>query len=200
MKPDAIRLVLDLETSSQNRHRCGIVEIAAAWVHHHDPLKEAFQMKCRPRRGAEIDADAIDYNGSGSWITDTTVKTEKAAVAELAWWIHSTMPEEARGLDLTKGQGLIMVGWNIGVFDWVILQKAWPDHPLRGSFPFSFRTLDLHSMAVSDMERRGIHVPITGLTSELVCEVYGIEPEPKPHRAINGVRFESQLYQKLMQP
>lgn len=193
-----ITLLADFETSAQHRHSCGIVEIAAAWVGCADPLAECFQIQCRPRPGSLIDPDSIAFNGSAEWINSPWIPHDDVAVARFAQWIYETCPLALKSLDLNKGQGILLAGWNVAVFDWIILERIWKDS-CTAIWPFSFRTLDLHAMAVMDMTRRGIHVPDSGLTSALVCEVYGITPEPKPHRAMGGVRFESELYAKLME-
>jgi hypothetical protein len=190
-----MRLIVDIETTSQDRHNAGIVEIAAAWTHHADPFSEAFQIRCRPREDCVIDPDAIAYNGC-DWLRAPWAPTESEAITSFARWIYETAPPEVTSLDFSKGQGILMTGWNLAVFDWLILERSWSAF-CPAVWPFSFRTLDLHAMAFADMTKRGLHVPVTGLTSSLVCEVYNIPPEPKPHRAMGGVTFETHLYNVL---
>ena len=189
------RLIVDLETSAQDRHHCGIVQIGAAWIGAKDPFNECFTVDCKPRPGSAIDPDSIAFNGSARWINEKWTLYDDAAVTHFARWIYESNPY-INTLDLDKGQGIIMVGWNIGVFDWLILERVWK-LACPAVWPFSFRSIDLHAVACADMHARGIHVPETGLTSSLVCEVYNIPAEPKPHTALGGVAFESALYDKL---
>jgi hypothetical protein len=193
-------LLLDAETTTQDRHNASIVELAASWMDGpQDLLSECFQMSCRPREGAAIDPESILYNGSQDWINAGWMPREAFLIHTFSAWIRATRPE-VQGLNHSRGEGIIMAGWNVAVFDWIILQNAWHLAAISDPFPFSFRTVDLHALAFADLTRRNIHIPTTGLTSALVCEIYGVQPEPKPHRAMGGVRFESELYNKLMCP
>lgn len=183
-----LALLFDLETTSPNRHKAGIVELAATWYPAHaDPLEEVFIGRCRPYEGAPIDPGAIAVNGC-DWLNDPAVPTEAEAVLALARWIAATSG---------GAREIMMMGWNVGIFDWLVLERAWKDAG-AGPWPFSFRTIDLHSIAVAELTRRGIHVPSEGIKSKLCCEAFGIEPEPKPHRAIGGIAFEAALANTLL--
>lgn len=185
-----LSLLIDEETTSPDRHRAGIVEIAATWYPAHtDPLSEVFTMKCRPYPGAPIDPDSIRINGC-DWLEDPTVASEAETVIALARWIAATSG---------GAKEIMMMGWNVAVFDWLVLERAWIMAE-AGPWPFSFRTLDLHAVAVADLTRRGIHVPSEGIKSRLCCEAYGLPPEPMPHRAMGGIKFEGALADILLKP
>lgn len=183
-------LIVDIETTTADRHTAGIVEIGACWyADHDDPLHDAFSVECLPYVGAPIDPKSLEINGC-NWLHSPGHPTEAEALLNFAMFI-----------DRSSGgaREIMMMGWNVAIFDWLVLERAWKHH-LTTPFPFSFRTMDLHSMAVADLTKRGIHVPAEGIKSRLCCEAYGLEPEDKPHRAMGGVAFEYALAKLLLEP
>lgn len=189
-------LVVDLETTSDNRLAAGIVEIGAIWLHPAYGAREGmwFEMKCRPREDSEVDPAAISVNGC-DWLEDPTVAPESEAVERFVEWIARSL----HMAELSPGS-LIMAGMNVGVFDWIILRGAWTAARSPASpFPFSFRTLDLHAVALIEALRNGIDdIPSSGMKSSSILDMCGLPAEPKPHRALCGALLEHRALWELL--
>lgn len=184
-------LIVDIETTSADRHTAGIVEIGAAWyADHDDPLHNAFSIECRPYDGAPVDPVSLAINGC-NWLHSPGHPPEHLAIGAFADWIAHTSD---------GAREIMMIGWNVAIFDWLVLQRAWAQHLSAELFPFSFRTMDLHAIAAADLIKRGIHVPAEGIKSRLCCEAFGLEAEAEPHRAMGGVAFEYALAKLLLEP
>lgn len=186
-------LVVDIETTSADRERAGIVEIGAIWLHPAYGPRHGlwFEIKCRPFEGAPIDPEAIAVNGF-DWLADPTVASEREAVEKFGDWIAGSlnMPELRRA-------SLIMAGQNIGAFDWPILRAAFAR--AEEVFPFSFRTYDLHALALQEALKGGMDdVACDGLKSRLITEMLGLPEEPKPHRALCGALLEHRALWELL--
>lgn len=188
-------LVVDIETTSANRFHAGIVEIGAIWLHpaYGRSRGMCFEMKCRPRPDAEIDPDAIAVNGC-DWLLDPTVASESEAIERFADWIADSLHMEA-----LKENALIMAGMNVGVFDWLILKIAF--HLANIVFPFSFRTIDLHSIAMREAMAAGIDdIGGDGMSAGAIFEMLALPAEPKPHRALCGALLEHRALWDLLGP
>jgi DNA polymerase III epsilon subunit-like protein len=92
---------------------------------------------------------------------------------------------------------LILAGMNPN-FDLRFLRAAWKKSPFQ--FPFAHRTLDMHSLALARLvsERGAVTESVFGLKTDAIYEMLEMEPEPKPHSAINGVRMERLAFLKLL--
>lgn len=188
-------LVVDLETTSANRLNAGIVEIGAIWLHPAYGARHGlwFEMKCRPRDGVQIDAEALAVNGC-DWLNDPTVASEREALERFNDWIASSL-HSAHG-EIAK-DSVIMAGQNVGQFDWMILQLACA--AAGELFAFPFRVMDLHSIAFYDALRNGIDdLAPRGMTSGEIMEFCGLPREPKPHRALCGALLEHRALWELL--
>jgi|GEM_PF-2610553 len=181
-------LVFDIETTSDDREKAGIVEIAALWL---DPSLAGngsigFEIKCRPRPKSYWQPRAFEINGC-DWQLDESYPTEAEAVESLLTWL--------------AGRPALLAGMNPS-FDQHIFKNAClaaaSDRHEASKDPFSFRTVDVHSLAVADLVKRGIAIPAEGIKSRLICEAYEIAEEPKPHRAMNGAAWECKLLRRLL--
>jgi len=186
-------LVLDLETTTDDREKAGIIEFGAICFHEPEASAMAFELKCRPYPGAPISPGAIEVNGC-DWLEDESLASEAFAVFVFDQWLQ-------RAYAGVPGK-IMIAGMNPG-FDWHILKNAWARAREFGDwrvrpFPFTHRTLDLHSLAVASAVSRGIHVPAGGFTSKQICTLFGYPPEAAPHRALTGALWEWRLLQGLL--
>lgn len=67
----------------------------------------------------------------------------------------------------------------------------------------SRRLIDMHSLAFAALLRTGLPLPVdadgrSSLASDRIMELVGIPPEPKPHIAINGARWEAEAFGRLI--
>lgn len=75
----------------------------------------------------------------------------------------------------------ILAGHNIGHFDILFLEHY--AQAFTWLFPFSYRTVDLHSLAFLVFGKSMKHSDI--------CRELGLPPEHKPHHALTGARSEA---------
>jgi DNA polymerase III epsilon subunit-like protein len=73
-------------------------------------------------------------------------------------------------------------------FDLEFLSRAFYECNLR--HPFGFRTIDMHSLAYAKFGE--------SMSSDQIYEKLGLEPEPKPHNALNGAMCEARAFRRLM--
>lgn len=187
-------LVVDIETTSSDRFHAGIVEIGAIWLHPAYGTRHGqwFEMKCRPRPGVPIEAGALAVNGC-DWLEDPTVASEREAIETFGDWIAASLNAQDLQPDM-----LMMAGMNIGVFDWIILHLAFD--AAGETFPFSFRTYDLHSQAMREALSGGIDdLSRWGMPSGAIMEMLGLPEEPKPHRALCGALLEHRALWELLE-
>lgn len=186
-------LVVDIETTSPDRLRAGIVEIGAIWLHSGYGARYGlhFEIKCRPYPGAPVEDGALQVNGC-DWLEDPTVASEREAIERFHDWIAGSL-----GVDELQPDSVIMAGMNIGVFDWLILGAA--SERAEDTFPFSYRTVDLHGLAMIEAYRLGPEsIGSKGLTSGQIQELLSLPKEPKPHRALCGALLEHRAISEIL--
>lgn len=186
-------LVVDVETTTSDRLNAGLVEIGAIWLHpaYGRARGVSFEMKCRPRVGAAIEQGALQVNGC-DWLEDETKPHESRACAAFADWIADSLH-----LEELRPDSVIMAGMNVGVFDWLILQRAFAAAGLV--FPFSFRTYDLHALALQEAISRGVDdISSAGLKSADIQRFLKLPIEPRPHRALCGALIEHDAFWHLL--
>jgi DNA polymerase III epsilon subunit-like protein len=175
-------LVVDVETSGLDPHLNGLVEIGALWITG-PRVGEEFDLACRPRPGAVIDGKAIEVNGC-NWLGNTGVLTEGQAITEFCSWV---------------GEGKVLLAGMNPYCDLSFLRAAHRQLPYpRCTFPFSHRTLDMHTLAIAYAAARGEQIPATGYHTDAILELLGLPPEPRPHRAICGARCEAEAFRILL--
>lgn len=179
-------LVVDLETTTANRLKAGIVEIGAIWLHEHHGKRRGlyFESKCRPREGVQIDPEALAVNGC-DWLHDPTVPSEREALELFCDWIAASL-----GTPEMNPDSVIIAGQNIGQFDWIIIQLAIA--AAGDVMPFPFRVYDLHSVALHEaLKFEFTDLAPRGMTSgEIMQNMCGLRKEPKPHSALCGALLE----------
>lgn len=81
-------------------------------------------------------------------------------------------------------------GWVKGRGECIACRGEGTQHRAYPSFPFSYRTVDLHTLAFAAFGE--------SLSSSAICEKLGIPPEPKPHNALRGARAEYACFKALL--
>lgn len=177
-------IVLDVETTGTDPQKHSLVSIGA--LDFKNP-KERFYEECRIWDGAHIDPVALQVNGmSEESIRDSLKQSEADLVFNFLKWADSR-------------ESMLIFGHNVD-FD-VSFVKA---SASRGGLlaPLSKRIIDLHSVCLAHMLKRGIEIPIknrkSDLDSDKVMEYVGIPTEPKPHIGINGAIWEAEAFSRLI--
>ncbi len=177
-------IVLDIETTGTDPQLHSIVELGAIDF---DNPRNYFNKRCSIWEGAEIDFKALEINGlSLEQIHDKSILTQRELISEFMLWI-------AQIEDKT------IAGQNVD-FDINFINES----ALRCGLNFSVgkRKVDQHSIVYAHMLKRNIRPPLKDgfsfVNSDFIMSYVGLPSEPKPHRAINGARFEAEALSRLL--
>lgn len=177
-------IIADIEASGLDPRKHSILSIGAIELEH--PERQ-FYGECRIWDGAKIMDDAIEVNGfSKENCVDTRKQTVEELMQSFLAWVEESEDKTLGGQNpsfdrdfLNDSFGRSHIGWH-----------------------FSYRTLDLHSMAYLDMIKRGFVIPHKNkraeITSDDIFSYVGIPTEPKPHNALNGALYEAEAFSRIM--
>ena len=178
-------VVVDVETTGTEPQRPSMIEIAAvAWN------GSVFPPTFRPRPGCEIDLRACEVNGHWPRDLDRLSGSYYDAIERFLEWCRSL-----EGI-LAKPGSLMLAGWSVD-FDRDFLEHALT-HDLASADrpPWQHRVYDAHTLSVAYLRTIGHQVP-DRLYSHEACALLGVDPEPQPHRAANGVRMTCSLFARI---
>jgi len=177
-------IVLDIETTGTDPKRHSIVEVGAIDF---DCPDNYFNKRCRIWTGAEIVPGAMEINGlTLEEIQDIKLPTQKELISLFIAWMD-------------KIEDRTVAGQNVD-FDINFLNES----SARCGFNFRLgkRKVDQHSIVYAHYLKRNIIPPLkdgsSDLKSDLIMNYVGLPPEPKPHRAINGARYEAEALSRLI--
>lgn len=138
---------------------------------------EEFYVECHVPDGKLIDAGALAVNGfTIEQLKDFSKPSPFQAYLRFVKW--------------TENRDRVLGGHNVGHFDILFLEEIHKDIVGAGKFPFSFRTVDLHSIAFAKFKE--------SLTHAQICVKLGLTPEPKPHNALEGAKSEYHALRALI--
>ena len=177
-------IVVDTETTGLDPKRHSIIEIGA--IDFNNP-KNYFNGECQLWIGAEVDLTALELNGfTLTEIQDKKILTQEELISNFKIW---TDPIEDRTI----------AGQNVD-FDISFLIES--TRRIGQNFNWGERKIDQHSIAYAHYLKRTIKPPLKGgisnLDSDTIMNYAGLPPEPKPHRALNGARYETEALSKLI--
>ena len=177
-------IVLDIETTGLDPRRHSIIEVGAIDF---DCPGNCFNERCQIWDGAEIDLKALEINGlTLDEIQDQTSFTEKELISRFRIWTDQI-------------EDKTIAGQNVD-FDINFLNKSSTRCGLNLSL--GKRKVDQHSIVYAHFLKRNIRLPLidgfSDLNSDMIMNYVGLPPEPKPHRAINGARFEAEALSRLI--
>lgn len=169
---------VDVETTGLDPHKNSIVAIGAVDI---EVPERTFYIECRAWEGAEIEDGALKVNGFTREQIEAQEKTEAWAIENFFSWLTQ------------DGDTPIMVAHNAG-FDKSFVAGA----ALRAGCknPFSFRTIDIHSIVYMHLLRSGNDIP-TRLSLNECLQSFGLEKEPDPHNALTGAKCNQVLFKKV---
>jgi DNA polymerase III epsilon subunit-like protein len=177
-------IVADIEATGIDFHKHSILSIGAVDFEH--PERQ-FYGECRMWDGASIMSDALEVNGfTREECTDSKKHSLKELMENFLHWVEQcedkTLAGHSTSFDrdfLNNSFARASIGWH-----------------------FSYRTLDLHSMAYMDMTKRGISIQRknarTDISSDYIFKYVGIPEEPKPHHGLNGAKYEAEAFSRLL--
>lgn len=178
-------LVVDIETTSTNPYKGGIIEIGAIDF---DDSSRTFHSYIQVPQSADISPGALEVNGAlMEEIFDPNRPYEGDVIREFLFWLRAS-----------KGD-LTIAGIN-PTFDRDFLDKAFQRHEYFS--PLTYRVVDLHSMVYEAYRRHGWTIPrndqgASTLSSDWIMAYCGLPPEPKPHRAMTGAWYETEALHRI---
>jgi DNA polymerase III epsilon subunit-like protein len=177
-------IILDIETTGTDPRRHSIVEVGAVDF---DYPGNYFNERCSIWEGAEIDFKALEINGlTLKEIQDQTIYTQKELLSAFMIWMEQT-------------EDKTIAGQNVD-FDINFLNESLARCGLN--FSPGKRKVDQHSIVYAHFLKRNIRPPLkdgfSDLNSDFIMSYAGLPSEPKPHRAINGARFEAEALSRLI--
>jgi DNA polymerase III epsilon subunit-like protein len=177
-------IVLDIETTGLDPRLHSIVEVGAIDF---DRPGNVFNARCQIWEGAEIDLKALEINGlTLKDIQDKTIFTQIDLVSGFMNWIENI-------------EDKTIAGQNVD-FDIDFLNESSARCGLN--FRVGKRKVDQHSIVYAHLLKRKIKPQLkdgfSDLNSDFIMKYVGLPSEPKPHRAINGARFEAEALSRLI--
>ena len=177
-------IIADIEASGLDFRKNSIVSIGA--VDFEDP-KRQFYAEPQIWDGAECNLESLAVNGfTEEECNDPTKRSLTKVMYDFLAWLE---PIQERTL----------VGQNPS-FDRDFLNDSFGRSSI--SWHFSFRSLDLHTVAYIDHIKRGIKIPTennrTALNLEAIAVYVGIPEEPKPHNALTGAKIEAEVLSRIL--
>lgn len=180
-------LVLDVEASGTEPWKHSIVSVGALDLAN---PSYRFYEECRVWDGAHIMEGALAVNGfTRGEITDQ----KKMSEADLT---HAFLAWSEKLDDLT------LAAQNVS-FDRDFLRYA-AERAGHTNWPFSYRTLDVHSLAYAHMIGRGVRPPFdkikrhSALDLDQILNYCGIPQEPTPHNALTGALSHAEVISRML--
>jgi DNA polymerase III epsilon subunit-like protein len=177
-------IVLDIETTGLDPRRHSIIEVGAIDF---DRPGNYFNERCQIWDGAEVDLKSLDINGfTLDEIYDQTILTQKELISRFMTWTDQI-------------EDKTIAGQNVD-FDINFLNESSARCGLN--FTLGTRKVDQHSIVYAHFLKRNLRPPLkdgySDLNSDFIMKYVGLPAEPKPHRAINGARFEAEALSRLI--
>jgi len=177
-------ILLDIETTGTDPRRHSIVEVGAIDF---DCPGNYFNERCQIWTGAEIDFKALKINGlTPDEIQDKSTLTQKELISKFMSWID-------------RIEDKTIAGQNVD-FDISFINESSARCGLN--FRLGKRKVDQHSIVYAHFLKRNVKPQLkdgfSDLNSDFIMNYAGLPPEPKPHRAINGARFEAEALSRLI--
>lgn len=177
-------IVADMEASGLDYNRHSILSIGA--VDFSNPERQ-FYGECRMWDGASIMTDALAVNGfTPEECTDPAKQSLQELMQSFLHWTEQCSDKTLAGQNVSCDRDFINNSFSRSHISW----------------HFSYRTLDLHSMAVMDMIKRGIELPKKNdrieLSLDAILGYVGLPPEPKPHHGLTGAKLEAEAFSRIL--
>lgn len=172
--------IIDVETTGLDAQHHEMIEIGCVVFDSRTFAIEGYlEAKIIPERIEDAHAAAMKVNGYNEeeWSDAASLQHVMEQLANLL----ATVPD-------------VMFCAHNMIFDWAFIEEAQRKTDII--LPFGRHKIDLLTLAWS----RVPHEKVRSWSLKTICTYLGIPPEPKMHRAMQGVLAEYAVYTKLMQP
>lgn len=171
---------VDVETTGIFPKENSILSIGAVDMANPD---NRFYGECRAWEGAVIEPSALSVNGFSEFsATNPEKKSEADLIVEFVEWVKATEKDP------------IMCGMNVA-FDRDFIRCACERAGIKT--PFSYRTVDVHSVAWFYISKLGSRPP-RALSLNKVLEMIGAGREPEPHNALTGAMSSAECISRML--
>lgn len=182
-----IMLVVDVEASGTDCKKHSIVSVGALDLS--NPTNRFYE-ECRVWDGAHIMDEALAVNGfTKEQVLDAKKQSEAELVQAFLQW--------SEGLEERT-----LAAQNVS-FDRDFL-KAAAERAGHTNWPFSYRSIDVHSICYMHMLQRGLQPPTdkvkrhSALDLDQALVYCGIPSEPVPHNALTGALSHAEVISRLL--
>lgn len=177
-------IVADIEASGLDHHKHSLLSIGA--VDLKNPERQ-FYGECRMWDGATTMLDSLAVNG---FTEEECLDPKKHSLEELMQsflhWVEQCEDKTLAGQNVSFDRDFLNSSFSRAHIGW----------------HFSYRTLDLHTMAYMDMTKRGLVVPTKNdraeLSSDAIFAYVGLPAEPKPHHGLTGAKLEAEAFSRIL--
>jgi DNA polymerase III epsilon subunit-like protein len=180
-------LIVDVEGSGTEPWKHSIVSVGALDLSN---PSDRFYEECRVWDGAHIMDEALAVNGfTREQITDPKKQSEADLTHAFLRWSE-------------KIEDRTLAAQNVS-YDRDFLKYA-AERAGHTVWPFSYRTLDIHSLAYMHMIDRGLQPPFdkvkrhSALNLDAILNYCGIPQEPSPHNALTGALCHAEVIARLL--
>lgn len=170
--------ITDAETTGFDAQIHEIIELGLVLVDQKSlKVLDEFEIKIKPQHIKTASEKALKVNGYN--------KLD---------WLEAMDLKEAMKIYSEKTKNAVFLAHN-SFFDWSFITEAFKS--TRVEDYTDYHRLDLFSIAWSANRIKKLKNLSKFNLSEM-CKYFGIQPEPMPHRAINGARKELEVLKKLI--
>lgn len=180
-------LVLDVEASGTDYKKHSIVSVGALDLQN---PSNRFYEECRVWDGAHIMDEALAVNGfTKEQVTDSSKQTEADLIHAFLQWSQG-LEERTLGAQ------------NVS-FDRDFL-KAAAERAGHTNWPFSYRSIDVHTLCYMHYISRGLQPPFDKVKKHSALDLdqamlyCGIPEEPTPHNALTGALSHAEVISRLL--
>lgn len=169
--------ITDVETTGVDSDRHEILEIGLLVVRQGDlKIIDELDVKVKPEHIETAEAVALHVNG----------------YREEDWKDAITLADAMEQYQEKVGEAIFLA--HPLAFDLGFIERAFKKTGREN--PMDYHQLDLFSMAWAILNKDG---RLSKVTLFEMAKYFGLEPEPKPHRAIHGARIAYEILKKLLE-
>ena len=166
-------IIIDVETTGLDPRENGLLSLGAVDY----ATGDEFYEECRVDEYARIDTGALAVNGFTFMQCHDPKKQSDSELYD-------------KFLNWCNGRECLLAGQQVGSLDVKFLQEVACKPGQLKSWPFGYRSVDLHSIAFSKLGK--------SLSLDDILVALGLPAEPKPHNGLTGARVEYQAFKKLL--
>lgn len=177
-------VIIDCEMTGIDPNKHSIVSIGAVDIE--NPERRLY-IECQAWQGAVCDPIALGVNGfTVSQCFDTSKKTLQQAMREVYEWIQPIKDKTLAGQNVYLDMHFLNDSFNRSGID----------------FKFSYRVLDIHTMAYVDHVKNNVLLPEKNgeisLSLSLILRYLRMPVEPRPHNALTGAMVSAEAISRLL--